>query len=220
MLARTAPVAFIALAVSYWLSLFLPPWPGEPVHKALPMLLAAWTLAVMLPRRTGLPLAVGFVFAAVGDAFLAIDRQAYLIHALASFLVTQLAFSAAFLQQAVPLRARLALRLLPLLFGTVMLVWMWSGLGEFRAPVIGYVAVLVTMTTLAAGVAERPGRIFFGALLFLVADSLIGVNRFVTEFAQSERIIVAIYTTGQYLIFTGALRRWGTKRFDSNGAAP
>lgn len=213
----TASRLFIVLAVSYWLTLFLPPWPGEPVHKALPMLLAAWTLAVSLPRRVGLPLAVGFVFAAAGDAFLAVDRQTYLIHALASFLVTQLAYSAAFLHQAAPLRSRLAPRLAAVLFGAGMLAWMWSGLGEFRAPVAIYVAVLVTMTLLAAGVEARVGRLFFGAALFMAADSLIGVNRFVGEFAHSERIIVAIYTTAQYLIFTGALRCFGLAARDRNG---
>ena len=209
MLARIAPTLFIALAVSYWLTLFLPAWPGEPVHKALPMLLAAWTLAAALPRRTGLPLALGFLFAAAGDAFLAVDRQTYLVHALGSFLVTQLAYSAAFVHDRAPLRERRPARLAALVFGAVMLAWMWPGLGEFRGPVTVYVAVLALMTVLAAGVGTHLGRVFIGAALFMLADSLIGVNRFVGEFAHSERIIVAIYTTGQYLIFTGALRVFG-----------
>ncbi|NKI35211.1 lysoplasmalogenase [Wenzhouxiangella sp. XN79A] len=209
MLARIAPPLFIALAVSYWLTLFLPAWPGEPVHKALPMLLAAWTLAAALPRRTGLPLALGFVFAAAGDAFLAVDRQALLIQALASFLVTQLAYSVAFVHRAAPLHERLVARLAAIAFGAAMLAWMWPGLDEFRLPVTAYVAVLALMTVLAAGVGDRLGRVFAGAALFMLADSLIGVNRFVGEFAHSERIIVAIYTTGQYLIFTGALRVFG-----------
>ncbi len=209
MFARVAPPLFIALAVSYWVTLFLPAWAGEPVHKALPMLLAAWALLVSLPARVGVPMAIGFAFSAAGDAFLAVDRQAWLLHALASFLVTQLAYSAAFLHHAVPLRERLAPRLAAVGFGAAMLAWMWDGLGDFRVPVTVYVAVLVSMTVLAAGVGAGIGRVFVGAALFMLADSLIGVNRFVTEFEHAERIIVAIYTTGQYLIFTGALAVYG-----------
>lgn len=205
MIVNIVPRLFIVLALSYWLTLFLPAWPGEAVHKALPMLLAAWTLGVTLPKRVGFPMAVGFLFAAAGDAFLAVDRQVYLIQALGCFLVTQLAYSAAFVQRSKPLLERAGARLAAALFGAAMLMWMWPELGEFRLPVLVYVAALVAMTVLAAGVGVRLGRVFFGAALFLIADSLIGVHRFVVDFAYAEKVIVAIYTTGQYLIFTGAL---------------
>lgn len=210
------PKLFVLLAATYWISLFLPPWPGEALHKAAPMLLAAGVLFAALPRRLGVPMALGFLFAAAGDAFLAVDRQAYLIQALGCFLVTQLAYCAAFVQRAAPLLSRPLPRIAVLVYGLLMLAWMWPGLGDFRVPVSVYVGVLIAMGVLAVGVGPRPGRLFAGAALFVIADSLIGINRFVGEFAHSERVIVAVYATGQYLIFTGALRLFG--RRDRTGA--
>ena len=82
---------------------------------------------------------------------------------------------------------------------------MLPGLGSFLLPVFIYVSALVAMAVLAAGVEQRPGRLYFGAGLFLVADSLIGVDRFIAPFFYSEIVIVGLYTVAQFLIFTGML---------------
>ena len=66
-------------------------------------------------------------------------------------------------------------------------------------------ALVEMVAVLAAGVEDRPGRVWSGAVLFLVADSLIGIDRFIAPFAYSEIVIVGLYTTAQFLIFTGML---------------
>jgi alkenylglycerophosphocholine/alkenylglycerophosphoethanolamine hydrolase len=203
-------VAFIAPALIYWVSLFTAGFPGDWAVKALPMWVAAVVMWTELPRRFGLPMALGFLAASAGDIFLALDRQAFLLQALLCFLVTQLAYSTAFIQAQRP-GPRLAWRLPLVAYGLGLLAWMWPGLGDFAVPVSIYVAVLITMTWLGAGVEDRPGRLVIGCSLFVIADSLIGVNRFVQPFPAAEIVIVALYTTGQFLILLGArraLRPW------------
>jgi len=204
---RTATIGFAVLGAAYWLTLFTPGFAGDWALKAAPMLLAAAVLATALPRRFGLPMAVGFAFAAAGDIFLALDRTVYLMQALSCFLGTQVAYATAFLGRSSNFSDRLRYRLPIAVYGTVVLILMFPGLGSFFVPVSVYVAALVTMGWLAAGF-ERPvpGRVYSGACLFVIADSLIGVDRFIGAIPFGEILIVGCYTAAQFLIFTGMLR--------------
>lgn len=202
---RLSPTLFAALGFCYWLSLWTAGFPGDWALKAAPMVLAAGVLLIRLPARLGVPMMIGFVAAAAGDIFLALDRHEYLMQGLLCFLVTQFAYSSAFVAQQAPIGARLEYRLPVTVYGAVLLAMMLPGLGPFLLPVFVYVSVLVVMAVLAAGTEQRPGRVYFGAVLFLIADSLIGVDRFMAPLAYSEIMIVGLYTAGQFLIFTGML---------------
>lgn len=202
---RLSPLLFAAFGLCYWLSLWTAGFPGDWAVKAAPMVLAAGVLMIRLPARLGIPMMIGFIAAAAGDIFLALDRNEYLMQGLLCFLVTQLAYSAAFVAQQAPMGDRLAYRLPVTVYGVVLLAMMLPGLGDFMIAVFVYVSALVAMAVLAAGVEQRPGLVYFGAVLFLVADSLIGIDRFVAPFAYSEIIIVGTYTAAQFLIFTGML---------------
>ena len=204
---RMAEVAFVLLGAGYWLTLFTPGFDGDWALKASPMLVAATVLASGLPRRFGLPMAVGFAFSAVGDVFLALDRTENLMQALSCFLVTQIAYAIAFSGRRPKLLDRLRYRLPVAAYGAALLALMLPGLGSYLVPVVVYVAALVAMCWMAASFEESiPGRVFYGAGLFLVADSLIGVDRFIGSIPLGEIVIVGCYTTAQFLIFTGMLR--------------
>lgn len=208
---RHAPLLFAAFGLSYWFSLWTDGFAGDWAIKAMPMLIAAATLWATLPRRIGVPMAIGFLAAACGDVFLALDRQANLIQGLSCFLVTQLAYSMAFAARQQPVRGGTWLRLAVVGYAGVALTAMASGLGSFLVPVVLYVIALATMAVLAAGVEHRPGRVYSGAVLFLIADSLIGLDRFVAPIPNAELVIVGLYTTGQFLIFTGMRNRFGNR---------
>lgn len=202
---RVAPLLFAVLAAVYWISLWTGGFPGDWAVKAAPMLLAAAVLGQTLPARLGLPMAIGFIAAAAGDVFLALDRREYLMQGLLCFLVTQLAYSTAFLARQRPPDDRLEFRLPVAVYGLVVLAMMLPALDTFFWPVTLYVVALITMAVLAAGFEAGPGRVFAGACVFVVADSLIGIDRFVVPVPFSEPIIVGLYAIGQFLIFTGML---------------
>lgn len=194
------------LALAYWLSLWGPDYPGHWLLKASPMLLAAGVLAVRLAPRYAVPLVIGYLAAAAGDIYLALDRQLFLMQALLCFLVTQLAYIAAFSGQRQALGKRWKLWVPAVIYGALMYALMLPGLDEFLLPVLIYVAVLVSMVIAASLVEPKPGLLLTGAVLFLIADSLIGLNRFVAPLPAAEQIIVAIYTSGQLMILAGALK--------------
>ncbi|WP_376695387.1 lysoplasmalogenase [Wenzhouxiangella sp. EGI_FJ10305] len=203
---RTARLAFIIVAVTYWITLWLPPVPGSWILKFTPMLIAAAVLARFLQPSAAWPMAIGFVAAAGGDLFLALDRHDYFTFGLGCFLVTQIAYSIAFFRHRQAFMTRWAWWMPVVAFGLIVLSWMWPGLGTDRLPVAVYVAALVIMAVTAATVGSRPGRLFAGAALFVVSDALIGITRFVADFEHSVPAIIAIYMLAQYLIFAGSLR--------------
>lgn len=203
---KTLVAVAALLALSYWLSLWGPDYPGHWLLKASPMLLAAAFLALRLAPRFGVPMTIGYLAAAGGDIFLALDRHLFLMQALLCFLVTQMAYIAAFSGRARPLRERWKLWLPAVIYGAIMFVLMLPALGGFLLPVLIYVSVLVGMVIAASLVEDQPGLLLTGAMLFLIADSLIGINRFVAPVPAAEPMIVAIYATGQLMILAGVLK--------------
>lgn len=92
--------------------------------------------------------------------------------------------------------------------------WVLVGSGRapelLRGPVTAYVAVISIMLGRSIGRAfidpkDRSARIFFlGAVLFVLSDTLIGVNRWVAPIPLAGVWILATYYTGQFLIFSGS----------------
>lgn len=197
----------VGLGVVYLLLLPLKPYPLGWLLKPLPMLIFAALAWRAFPGAAGRWLALGFLGAAAGDFFLDFgNRDGLFIQALLSFLVNQLAFAVAF---ALLGRGRpwLLWRSLPVvLYSLLMAAWMLPAAGALQIPVAIYLSCLLAMAILAGRLESRPGPLWLGAMLFVVADSLIGVNKFVQPFPYAVLVIVTCYFSGQALIAWGLLR--------------
>ncbi|MGE8497312.1 MAG: lysoplasmalogenase [Pseudomonas sp.] len=210
----------IALGYLYIALLLFKPYPLSWLLKPLPMLLFAWLVWHRPGGKAGRWLALGFVGAAAGDFFLDFgNRDGLFMQALLAFLVTQVAFLVAFLGLGRGRSVRLAWSLPVLLYTGAMIVWMLPGTGGLRLPVMVYFIVLLAMAMAAAWVEERPGTLYAGAVLFLLADSLIGVSKFIQPFPFAVPLIVSVYFTGQMLIALGLLR-YSTSPATTTGGAP
>lgn len=81
-------------------------------------------------------------------------------------------------------------------------------LNELKIPVVIYIFALVMMVTIAR---ERFGRtnpesfwqLFIGALLFMVSDGILALNRFFQPLADAEILIMGTYMMAQLLIVMG-----------------
>ena len=98
---------------------------------------------------------------------------------------------------------------LPLIiYGCSLVYLLWAGLGEMRIPVIVYSSVIMLMGLSAVNmfgrIHERVARLLLiGALLFILSDSVIAINKFGIggfEIPFPSLIIMITYITGQYLI--------------------
>lgn len=146
----------------------------------------------------------GLVFSLAGDVFLMLPQDRF-IPGLFSFLVAHLLYIAAFTELA-GLHNSSGWLYLPFLgVGVVMITLLWRAVGKLRIYVIAYMLVIsimawqgaeywVTAGTTAALLAA------LGALLFLISDAVLAIDRFRTKFAEASIIVLSTYYTAQLLL--------------------
>lgn len=176
------------------------------VTKGLLMpLLLAWVL-VRTEGRAPRLLAVGLVFATVGDVGLEVDQ--FLIGMLGGFLMMQICYIIGFIRLAKDQPGRTWL--VPgLVYGAawaVAMVVLAPGLGDMAIPIAIYGFFLCL--TAASAIRTRSTRIAVGGTLFLISDAMIGVGMAGFDFPGRGIAVMATYLPAQYLIATGWLTMW------------
>lgn len=155
---------------------------------------------------------IGLVFSLAGDILLDWPGDLF-VFGLGAFLLSHLAYLRAYCsdsrQPALP-----ALLLALIAGGAMFAILASSGLGELLIPVACYATAISLMlwralarlghpqlqprsTWLAAG----------GAALFVLSDSLIGIDRFVASFDAAPYAIILTYWLGQWGITASAFQR-------------
>ena len=189
---------------------------GYMVFKPLTMLIAIAFVAARAYStgdrvRFDALLMVALVFSLAGDVFLMLPGN-YFIPGLASFLVAHIFYIALFRQGHGWFPSKRAL-VGVLAVGAMMYSIVWGGLNDpvLKIAVAAYVTVISLMAAQAIGRATITGDaasrwVALGACVFMVSDSLIAINKFVTPVALSSLWILATYYCAQMLILHNARR--------------
>jgi len=197
----------LIMGYTYILSLPFKPYEFSYLLKAMPVLilgLLAFSGVGGLGKKEKVLFMLAMSGSAAGDIFLDFDRTLYLKHALASFLITQIAYFMLFIPERDMSSWRRWLTYPLAAMAGVLLYFFSQTAGSLFVPIVVYVIVLVAMAVAALLVANNPW-INIGGVLFLVADALIGINRFIMPFEYSTNVIVTIYITSQLCIGWGLL---------------
>lgn len=106
-------------------------------------------------------------------------------------------------------RVRLAFPII--LGGTGLVVILYSKLGDLQIPVIIYAAIITTMVLMALFRYSRTSmdsfwQVFLGAVLFMVSDSVLAINKFLDPITNAGLYIMITYTAAQFLIVNGILK--------------
>lgn len=96
-------------------------------------------------------------------------------------------------------------RMLPVTHSLLLALWLVPAAGAYQLPVAISLLCLYVMALMACRVEDKTGLLWLGAMLFVIADSLIGVNKF-AQFAYAIPVIVSCYFAGQALIALGLVR--------------
>jgi len=224
---RIALVGFFVAAVGEMAALamdgFIDTFEAQAIFKPLIMVSLGIYYASSVEREhRSVALLAAIVFSLVGDVLMLWSKhtESYFVLGLASFLIAHLFYIFAYRQhrgenspdelQGVQ-RIRLALPVV--LAGTGLVVVLYPLLGELRVPVVLYAIVLISMALQAL---FRFGRttipsfwlVFTGALLFMLSDSLIAINKFMMPVGHAELWIMGSYMAAQYFIVCGLLRHY------------
>ena len=207
--------AATAVALAY---LVLPrPYPGDVALKTSMCVL----LAIAALRGKLKLFALALLFSAAGDAFLAYDGERLFVPGLASFLVTHVLYAVVFVfatkGAAVPMSAgrNVMLVVIPT-FAVAYSAVLWPNLGALAIPVMLYIAAIVVMAALSLRV--RAIEVPVGAVLFMISDSLISLEKFLWQAAWVGPLVWITYALAQLLIARGMLTM-ATRAVPSRSAA-
>jgi uncharacterized membrane protein YhhN len=161
---------------------------------------------------------IGLFFSWLGDLFLLLDSKVpiFFIVGLGSFLITHIFYILYFLsiENSSPslLKKQPLLIVLTLCYGSALVVLLFPYLGDLKIPVILYAAVICTMLLCSLHISRKlpaPSNSYFvaGALLFVLSDSLLAINKFYQPFAFAGTLIMLTYCAAQFYIVMGFIKR-------------
>ena len=176
------------------------------VFKPLTMvfiLLMAVTIGGLGFSLYGYAILAGLVCSLIGDVFLMLPGDRFL-GGLVGFLVAHLFYIVAFIGGG-GFSLSVWILLPVMVCGFVVFRILLPYLGRMKLPVLVYVVVIVVMVWQAW---ERWYRLrqmgallaCFGAVLFLISDSALAVNRFRGKFENAQTLILSTYFSAQWLI--------------------
>lgn len=152
---------------------------------------------------------LALIFSASGDILL---EQGLFIFGIAAFLIAQLHYGAYFAKNWSSLKTRWYLSAFIVLFMTVMAFLLVPHLGQFTLPVFAYLLVIGLMGLLATQ-SKMPLRwSVFGALMFILSDSFIAINRFLHPLPLESYLIMTSYYLAQWMIIHGVLNKSRAER--------
>jgi len=186
------PLIMIGLMMYYWMQ------SPKPSMLFIAALIFCWLGDVLL------------IFQADNELFFIGGLVGFLIgHVLYIFCYRQFQFAPNDKELLGSQKARFAFPFI--LAGTGLVVILYPSLGNLKIPVMIY-ALAITLMVLNA--LFRYGRttkksfvlIFLGAIMFMISDSLLAINKFKSPFEGAGALIMLTYCVAQLLIVEGAIR--------------
>lgn len=186
-----------------------------------PMLMPVLILMILQSKTLALGkwlLINGLFFSFLGDVFLLYEfkNALFFIFGLAAFLITHICYIIYFLQiksqQVSLLKIKPWLIVLIAAYGIGLVTILYSSLDDLKIPVMVYALVICVMLVCSLHVFYKTGRpanvcFVMGALLFVMSDSLLAINKFLLPFQLAGLFVMLTYCTAQYLIVSGHLKR-------------
>lgn len=161
---------------------------------------------------------LAIIFSWVGDVLLMQAGQQFFMFGLAAFLMAHLFYILAYRQhrradssEALQGLQRIRFAFPIILAGTGLVTVLYAHLGDLRIPVLVYAGVITMMVIVALFRFGRTGSasfamVFGGAILFMMSDSLIAINKFLEPLPYAHFWIMLTYISAQFLIIKGLLK--------------
>jgi uncharacterized membrane protein YhhN len=192
------------------------------IHTIAKPLLLAMLIAYIITAVKTAPgkniIVVALFFSWLGDVFLLMEKpgNSFFIFGLGSFLLTHLLYIYYFIKilklNYKPLQNALLVTAIVVLYGVLLVWFLFPHLGSLKIPVIVYALVICTMLicsiTAYKNAFKSAGPLFIsGALFFVLSDSLLAINKFYTPFAYAGVWVMLTYCLAQYCIVSAFIKQ-------------
>ena len=205
--------SLLVLTISALLSAFLVIW-GEYfgpqfqvyIFKPLTMVfIIAIALLIREPKTYFYKYAIigGLIFSLCGDIFLMLPSDQF-IAGLISFMIAHIMYIIAFMQDR-PRQYKLVLLIPFVICGLIIFSLLSAHLENLKIPVLIYIVVILIMVWQATDrwrfYRDRATLIaFVGAMLFILSDTILALNRFREAFELGRLLTLSTYFTAQWFI--------------------
>jgi uncharacterized membrane protein YhhN len=183
------------------------PYAGSAIIKGL----SVGPLALLAFVAGSPVLGLALALSTLGDILLDLDPERLFVFGLGSFLIAHVVYIFLFVRnrrRTIALGAsRVLLAALVLLYSIGVSAWLLPSLGGLIVPVAIYMCAITAMVVSAILARFQNPWIVVGAILFLISDSLLAVNKFKAPIPYRDFLVWSTYYAGQYGIAIGFLTR-------------
>lgn len=153
------------------------------------------------------------VFSLLGDVMLMFvdTSEHFFTLGLVAFLTAHIMYVLVFLKHRNKQKSPFGFIALLLIYAACLFNFLKDGLGDMLIPVIVYMIIILAMATTAFLRKNKVnilsyGLVFFGAICFMISDSILALNKFYQPIPWSNVSIMVTYALAQYLIVIGILK--------------
>jgi len=177
----------------------------------MPSLAAYFFFSVSQKSKLAFLVIIALLFSWIGDVMLMFVelKSIYFILGLVAFLLAHITYILIFNKSSQDFKPKIftySTGFLLALYGILLILLMWPGLGDLMIPVIIYTAIIMTMgITALFRKARGASLVLVGAMLFIASDSLLALNKFYQAFAAAGFWVMLTYILAQYFIVIGMI---------------
>jgi len=203
---KTLLYIFAAFAIIFIAALPFQPYAGNFVIKAIPAISLAVLALITVRGITGRLLFVSLLLCAAGDVALELEAGKYFIVGLGLFLIAQIMFIVTFSRDFKMQKSRIPIIVILAIYALAMAYIMTPSLKEMAIPVYFYLVVITLMGIFAALRAARNKFTLYGAVSFIVSDSILAINKFMMPVPAADYLVMITYYLAIFLITFGYLK--------------
>jgi alkenylglycerophosphocholine hydrolase len=209
---------FVCLCLVYLLFGAQMPIVLTALTKATPIIMLAWLAWRRLGQHLITWISLALMFSACGDVLLALPLQHGFMLGLASFACAHLCYCLGFSRYLRWQTYKLSYLLILTLGVGIVLNLVLPHVGALYWPVMVYMCVISLMALSAIGASRQAFYLPLGALLFVVSDALLAINKFVNPLPYDRWWVMLSYYAAQYCLLRGSLQLAATLEQDKHHA--
>jgi uncharacterized membrane protein YhhN len=174
------------------------------LFKTMPILILVIAVVLKTTVANRQYLLIALMFSVCGDILLDIN---YFIFGVGAFLLAQLCYAKIFISSWQGFATRWPASVALVACMLVMLFLLLPNLGDLQLPVIAYLLAIGLMGLAAI----QSSQVFYwsvlGAIVFIISDSLIAVDKFLYPLPMRSYGVMITYYLAQWMLITGLLTR-------------
>jgi len=197
---------FLSFAILFIGLLPLEPYPGNFAIKAIPALSLAVLAFIAVSGSRGKLLFASLLFCAAADIALEIAAGKYFIIGLGLFLIAHIMFIVTFSRDFKAQKSQIPVIILLIVYAKMMAFVLTPSLKEMAIPVYVYLTAITLMAIFAALRGSKNDFTLYGAISFIVSDSILAINKFMMPVPAADYFVMITYYLSMFLIVYGFLK--------------